>query len=269
MRFAQTAFAFALALANVSQALAAPIDQNNLRQVPIGTSSVASEAKLQDILTGGPSFPNTAVFPGSTLDVTTDQSTYGMFGMATNPGTSIPTFVAEYTANAGSQIFGIWFGTDTSAVLTYDLFTGAATRGTNTGISIFGNTLEVIGSSLGASLSTCGQEVNCGVVTDTRINANAFGFYFKPSANTATYFSLDQLNAGNERRVLSFQNGATTNWAFAYEDGITTTGGQYGDHDYNDMVVKVESLVAVAVPEPSTLALMLAGLTGLALRRRT
>nr|MDQ2734997.1 PEP-CTERM sorting domain-containing protein [Pseudomonadota bacterium] len=51
-----------------------------------------------------------------------------------------------------------------------------------------------------------------------------------------------------------FQNGTSTNWLFAYEDGT--------DFDYNDMAVKVES-IAPAVPEPETYALMLAGFAAL------
>ena len=60
-------------------------------------------------------------------------------------------------------------------------------------------------------------------------------------------------------RFIAFQNGTSTNWLFAYEDG--------SDFDYNDMAVKVESIRTVGVPtqtgtvpEPETYALMMAGL---------
>jgi hypothetical protein len=57
---------------------------------------------------------------------------------------------------------------------------------------------------------------------------------------------------------MSYTDGAS-NWIFGFEDG--------GDNDFNDMVVKVESLKPVSAP--GTLALLGLGLLGIgALRRR-
>jgi hypothetical protein len=254
--------AIALGLAASASAWAAPIATTNTRPVVVNNAP-AGEASLQDILTGGPSFPQPGVFQGSSLNAQTDQSTAAKYSLAANPGTTIPTFVAEYTANAAIQSFGIWFGSDSGSIWRKDLFTGAAAAGSFAGVSVGNGTLEVIGSQNPVSTSTCGEEVNCGFWNNALINPASFGFYFKVSPTGPIYYTADSLNTGARTdRVLAYQNGSTTNWAFAYEDG--------SDFDYNDMVVKVES-IAAAVPEPSSYALLLAGLGALgvvAKRRR-
>ncbi len=234
-------------------AFAAPFVQNTSTQSVIGATP-GSEATLQSIVDN--------LFPSSGINVNTDQSSAGMFASATpSAASTIPTLVAEWTANSATQRFGIWFGTETTNVITYDPMLGAATALTNAAISFEGNTLFV-GSSKQAD---CGVKVNCGELTNALVNPSSFGFYFRPNAvgnNNPTYFSLDQLNSGDRTdRVIAFQQGASTNWLLAYEDG--------SDWDYNDMAVKVESITA-AIPEPETYALMLAGLAAirLATRRR-
>ncbi|HEY3633581.1 MAG TPA: PEP-CTERM sorting domain-containing protein [Caldimonas sp.] len=183
----------------------------------------------------------------------------GLFTSAT-PGltSTIPTIVAEYTANAATQSFGIFFGNDTSNILSYSLIPGSATVGGAVGVTILGDTLTVLGG-------TCAVAGGC-TYTDGRINSSSFGFFFQSSPTAPIYYSLDQLNASDPRpdRVVAFQDGTTTNWLFSYEDGDATTG----DFDYNDMAVKVESIAAV--PEPETYAMLLAGLgaMGFVARRR-
>ena len=235
-----------LCLGASTTAFADPFVANAPAPSPIA-SAPAGEQSLQSIANG--------LFGPGAINVNTGQSSAGMFSSTTPSfASSIPTLVAEFTANSSTQAFGIWFGTDTTHVVNFDLLLGGATAGSAVGMTINGHTLNVFGPS------GCGTAFNCGSFSNALINPTSFGFYFRASATAPTYYSLDQLNAGpRPDRVVSFQNGTSTNWLFAYEDGT--------DFDYNDMAVKVESISA-PVPEPETYALMLGGLGALGFMSR-
>ncbi|WP_348707434.1 PEP-CTERM sorting domain-containing protein [Acidovorax soli] len=168
--------------------------------------------------------------------------------------------IIEQTGGAASQKFGMWFGTDTSSIYTVDLFFGGAVGAPNTlqqsavGIGIGDG--QMIISAGPTFQSACGTQVNCGLFSNALINPDSFGFYFATGAGKIAY-SIDSLNQGGVTDFLAFQGGTSTNWIFAFEDGT--------DNDFQDMVVKVES---IQVPEPGSLALLGLALAGAAAASR-
>jgi hypothetical protein len=232
-----------LGLTACASAFAVPFVPNNTTPSVINAPPPGEES-LQTIADN--------LFGSGAINVNTGQSSAAFFTSTTpSAATSIPTLVAEFTANANTQIFGIWFGTDTGNIVDYNLLLGGASAGSSAAISLSAGTLS-IGSSV---VSDCGTKVNCGTFNNALINPASFGFYFEPSSSGPVYYTLDQLNPmPRQDRVVSFESGTSSNWLFAYEDGT--------DFDYNDMAVKVES-IAPAVPEPETYALMLAGFAAL------
>lgn len=217
--------ALGLTVALVGPALAIPINPINTRQEPVGPPA-GGEVALQTILNG----------MGMGVNAATDQSTVGMWQSAILPASTIPTMVAEYAGLAGVNTFGMFFGSDSSNLYQVNLFNGSADAGTAAGVTINGNTVSVFSNNC--------AKVNCGDFTNALVTSSGFGFYLT-NAN-GTFYSADSLNSGGTPMMLAYEN--STNWALAMEDTLR------GDRDFNDMVVKVESLKAV--PEPASLLLL-------------
>lgn len=245
MNLMKTVVAAAVALGAAS-VMAAPILNDNMRPKAINNAT-GGETDIQDVLN--------STFGAGQVNKATDQSKSGLWGSATGvPSSTVPTLVLEAAGNAAINKFGIWFGTDTSNMLMIDLLLGGATP-------VLGNRTATIDYDYGTLIVSgpnCGTSVNCGTFTNSLIDPTSFGFYFQ-SGNVMGY-SIDSING--QTRFMAYQGpgGGATNWIFGFEDG--------GDNDFNDMVIKVESIKQVSAP--GTLALLGLGLLGIgALRRRS
>jgi hypothetical protein len=254
MRLRTLMFAAGIMLTAAPLAYAEPFSPLNTRPVPINPATPSGELSLQEILD--------QMFGGS-VSATGNQNAAGEWGVGALPASLVPTLSFEYAGNASTNILGLWSGTDSNNLTMVDLFYGSAV-GVNTTPDGFVSTATLQWNTAGNVLKVgtsdgCGTAVHCGSFSG--INPFAFGFYLKvPDGNGSytTLFTVDSLNEGGASGALAIRDGSTRDWAIAFEDGT--------DSDYNDAVLKVESLQPV--PEPGTLTLMGLGVTGAIARVR-
>ena len=223
-------------LALVAQA--APIIPTNVRPV----AGVPANNQLQGVL-------DTIYGCTGCVNAVTDQSTAGMWALpGAGFGGTLPILEFQSGAFLNQVTFGIWSGTDTTAITTVQIFNGAAAPGTVASLLWApGNPNTVmIGGGAG---------VNTG--TFTGINRSGFGFYIdSPDGGTdGRHWSVDQLNDGGMAQMLAY-TGGPSRWTFAWEDLNRAIGA---DNNFVDLVVHTESLVPVVVPVPEPNGILLLG----------
>ncbi len=223
---------FAVLLAVVPLALADPFNPFNTRPVPVG-SAPSGEQNLQDILN--------AQCPGC-FNVNTDQSSVGYWRLETAPPTGIfPIVIVEWAGWSPSNVVGIFSGDP----VTRDVFLGPAAGGASAGILWTGLDTGVITPGLGYEEVVLGGPFS-------GISYLGFGFYLRPQGGSTYYYTVDDLNPNKSPQVLTFRKTGSNTWFLAFEDRLVNGGNS--DRDYNDFVMKVESIVPV--PEPAAILLV-------------
>src|SRR6185503_2573945 len=232
-------------------ALAAPIDGTNDRPVPI------------DSPTFGPSMQQMldSVFGAGAVNAVSDQSSAAMWRTTALPpfAQSIPLLAFEFLC-AGSvcsgndtQEFGLFSATDTGGPISFArIFLGPANAGANAELNwLDADTVQVSQSG----------DFDAGVATGTYngITASNFGFYYRGVNGTAfQYFSYDAMNPANgqtQAAMLAYNRASGSDtWLLAFDANARDVVGT-GGMDYNDMVVKIESITPV--PEPETYAMLI------------
>jgi len=218
---------FVMLLATVPLALADPFNPFNVRPVPIG-SAPPGEQDLQQILN--------AQCPGC-FNVNTDQQSAGYWRLV-SPGAIAPLIVVEFSAWANSNVVGMFSGTTV-----HDIFLGTATAGTVA-------TVQWTSPSSGFIYGIPGSGVNTGPFSG--ISYLGFGFYLRPQGGTTYYYTVDDLNPSGSPQAVAYRHMPSNTWWIAFEDLLVNGGNS--DGDYNDFVLRVESIYPV--PEPAAILLV-------------
>lgn len=243
MKYGMAALLTILAVTNVQGSLVRP------------WGDASSLSTLQSVFTG----------IGSSIDAVNDQSTGAIFEPS-GTGHSVASYVASVSWVAGDIEFGLY-----------------NTANPNQTVSLFNyNNGPAAGDSVVIQFDQANNwvraiDLQAVTVYDSSSYFREFGFY--ATSDSGTYYSEDHLNDQDNARFLTYEGkgevvtikpeGYTDqdHWYIAAETGAS---GDTSMEDFSDMVVQMESIVAI--PEPGTISMIALGsfaLFGLRKKRRS
>jgi hypothetical protein len=205
-------------------------------------------ANLQDIL-------NYIYDCNNCVDATDDQELASMWKPSTVPGLLSPQLTIELSNSLTGIEFGMWAGNDPSSLILAPIFKPEA-EGITTD---FPASATLKWNTAGTTVKISGDSSE--VINGTyEIASGGVGFYIKTDGST--WFSDDELNSGGAPQMLAYLGGnggiSAGAWSLAFEGDPFASA----DKDFNDFVVKIESLAAV--PEPASIVLVGTVLLGIA-----
>lgn len=234
-----------------------------------------SETPLQDVINGlyksagCPTCSDVSLAP----NVNTDQYSPDQLWAIEASGISAATVIIELAGNASSNTFGIY---DEASGHSVSLFDGPADQADQAMVSIsLTGQVTVIYLKRDATTGTT-TAFNISTTSAGYFTQDIFDYYLGTPGGT--FYSNPLLNPDGADQMVAFRGDGDTiklpgnsagvwgssSYILAWEDLPYYSS----DKDFNDFVVYVESVTPV--PEPTTLALVAAGLLGLgaATRRR-
>jgi hypothetical protein len=248
--FVRTTLLAGLIILCSGSAALADITAGNLRPIvalpanssdPLPPGSPLAGTNLQDVL-------NYIYGCDRCVDAKKGQDPASMWHPSTLPGVLSPTLVVEFAASTAAE-FGMWSGKDLSTLIYAPIFNSVAT-GIEGG---FPSSATLKWSTDGTKVKITG-DASEGVIAPGalyNIPVGGFGFYVK--SNGRTWFSDDELNTLGAPQMLAYLGGGSSSsagaWTLAFEDSPFWTS----EKDFNDFVVKIESMAAV--PEPASILL--------------
>ena len=202
---------------------------------------------------------------GPNINTVTDQKPYELF-TNTASGGAVATFMFEIANFAPTNKFGIYNQSGAKA----QLFGGINDVSDQAFVSFNNGNLSVITAGFAPG--------NTGGLSQTSYTnfGNVFGFYLE-RGDGVTFYTENARNSDGYQQAVVYQGNNQTKlqisgksagtftddeFIIAFEDLLRSIPGN-SDSDFNDLVVMVESIEPIKVPEPGTVgALVVLGLYG-------